>query len=141
MEEQKKEEIIVNGQVQNNEGANSGTQTQSTHTERTETKIIEKKSWSFAGLGLKKWIIIAIVVIVVCFLLSMVFRVNLPRAQQIAQQAAGGQAQIIAQEIDTEFLFFNEYSFELVTADGAYCEVELDAFGNVTSMEYEGWRG
>ena len=76
----------------------------------------------------------------VCGILSLIFRVDLPRAQQIAQQAAGGQAQIISQEIDSDFLFFNEYSFELVTADGVYCEVELDAFGNVTSIEQEGWR-
>ena len=83
--------------------------------------------------------LLAVVVVAVCFIFSLVFRVNLPRAQQIAQQAAGGQAQIIAQEIDSEFLFFNEYSFELAAADGSYWEVELDAFGNVTSIEQEGW--
>lgn len=127
MEEQKKQEIIVTGQVQQE------------HNVQPSAQPAEKKRWKLSGLGWKKWVIIAAIVLAGCFALSLVFRVNLPRAQQIAQQVVGGQAQIVAQEIDSEFLFFYEYSFELSAADGSDWEVELDAFGNVTSIEQEGW--
>ena len=143
MADEKKQEIIVTGEVQEESGSAGETQKESgqnTQTVHTETKTDEKKRWNFSGFGVKKWVALAAAVLVVCGVLSLIFRVDLPRAQQIAQQAAGGQAQIISQEIDSDFLFFNEYSFELVTADGVYCEVELDAFGNVTSIEQEGWR-
>ena len=116
MADEKKQEIIVTGEVQEESGSAGETQKESgqnTQTVHTETKTDEKKRWNFSGFGVKKWVALA---------------------------AAGGQAQIISQEIDSDFLFFNEYSFELVTADGVYCEVELDAFGNVTSIEQEGWR-
>lgn len=144
MADEKKQEIMVTGEVQNESNAAGETQkenVQNTQTVQTQTKTEEKKRLSFSGLGWKKWVVLAAAVLVVCGVLSLVFRVDLPRAQQIAIQTAGGQAQIISQEVDSEFLFFNEYSFELATANGGYCEVELDAFGNVTSIEQKGWRG
>ena len=106
MENQKRQEIIVSGQEQHDSDSHGAAQ--------ATAQPAEKKRWKFSGFGWKKWVLLAVVVVAVCFIdiISVVVK---------------------------NFLFFNEYSFELAAADGSYWEVELDAFGNVTSIEQEGW--
>lgn len=70
--------------------------------------------------------------IVLIFAASLLLRVDAGRAREIALSAVGGGT-VIAQEIDREGLW-NEYSYHIQNGDARH-EVEVDAFGTVTSLE------
>lgn len=66
------------------------------------------------------------------FLASLMLRVDLDGAREIALTAAGG-GEIVEQSVDREG-FWNEYSFQ-ITNNGAWYEIELDGFGRITELE------
>ena len=71
----------------------------------------------------------------IAFLASLLLRVDMDQAREIALSAAGG-GDIVGQSVDREG-FWNEYSFQ-ISNNGAWYEVELDSFGQVTELE-SGW--
>ena len=73
-----------------------------------------------------------VVVLVVGLVGSLVLRVGVVEARETALAAAGG-GEIVGQEIDREGLW-SEYSFDIMNGDTWY-EVEVNAFGSVTSLE------
>ena len=75
----------------------------------------------------------AVVVVLVAVLVgSLALRVDVTEARETALAAAGG-GEVVGQEIDQEGLW-NEYSFDITNGDMWY-EVEVNAFGLVTSLE------
>lgn len=76
--------------------------------------------------------IVVVVVLVAVLIGSLVLRVDVAKAREMALAAAGG-GEIVGQEIDQEGLW-NEYSFDIVNGDTWY-EVEVNAFGQVTGLE------
>ena len=87
------------------------------------------------GKGKKRVLLIAGAVVlgiaVIAFLTSLL-RVDMDHAREIALSAAGG-GEIVGQSVDREG-FWNEYSFQ-ISNNGAWYEVELDSFGQVTELE------
>ena len=75
---------------------------------------------------------------VIAFLASLLLRVDMDHAREIALSAAGG-GEIVGQSVDREG-FWNEYSFQ-ISNNGAWYEVELDSFGQVTELESDWDRG
>lgn len=76
---------------------------------------------------------ISVVVVLLAVLIgSLVLRVDVVKAREVALAAAGG-GEVVSQEIDQEGLW-NEYSFDIVNGDTWY-EVEVNAFGSVTGLE------
>ena len=74
----------------------------------------------------------------IVFLASLLLQVDMDRAREIALSAAGG-GKIVGQSVDREG-FWTEYSFQ-ISNDGAWYEVELDSFGQVTELESDWDRG
>lgn len=72
---------------------------------------------------------------VIAFLASLLLRVDMDHAREIALSATGG-GEIVGQSVDREG-FWNEYSFQ-ISNNGTWYEVELDSFGQVTELE-SGW--
>ena len=91
------------------------------------------------GKGKQRVLLIAGAVVlgiaVIAFLASLLLRVDMDRAREIALSAAGG-GEIVGQSVDREG-FWNEYSFQ-ISNNGAWYEVELDSFGQVTELESGG---
>lgn len=76
---------------------------------------------------------ISVVVVLLAVLIgSLVLRVDVVKAREVALAAAGG-GEVVSQKIDQEGLW-NEYSFDIVNGDTWY-EVEVSAFGSVTGLE------
>lgn len=73
-----------------------------------------------------------VVVLVIGLVASLVLRVDVVKAREIALATVGG-GEIVGQEIDQEGLW-SEYSFDILNGETRY-EVELNAFGSVTSLE------
>ena len=73
-----------------------------------------------------------VVVLVAALIGSLALRADVAEARETALLAAGG-GEVIGQEIDQEGLW-NEYSFDIVN-DTMWYEVEVNAFGRVTSLE------
>ncbi|MBM6681965.1 hypothetical protein [Pseudoflavonifractor capillosus] len=71
----------------------------------------------------------------IVFLASLLLRVDMDHAREIALSAADG-GEIVGQSVDREG-FWNEYSFQ-ISNNGTWYEVELDSFGQVTELE-SGW--
>ena len=88
------------------------------------------------GKGKKRALLIAGAVVlgiaVIVFLASLLLRVDVDHARELALSAAGG-GEIVGQSVDREG-FWNEYSFQ-ISNNGAWYEVELDSFGRVTELE------
>lgn len=89
------------------------------------------------GIGL-------VVVLAAVLVGSLVLRVDVTKAREAALAAAGG-GEVVGQEIDQEGPW-SEYSFDILNG-GTWYEVEVNAFGTVTSLEssqggyhsYEHW--
>ena len=86
--------------------------------------------------GKKKILAIAAICVVgiagIAFAASLLLRVDVIRAREIALAASGG-GEVVGQEIDREGLW-NEYSFHIRNGDTRY-EVEIDPFGAVSGLE------
>ena len=86
--------------------------------------------------GKKKILAIAAICVVgiagIAFAASLLLRVDVIRAREIALVASGG-GEVVGQEIDREGLW-NEYSFHIRNGDTRY-EVEIDPFGAVAGLE------
>lgn len=75
----------------------------------------------------------AVLVVLVAVLIgSLVLRVDVVKARETALAAAGG-GEVMGQEMEQEG-FWREYSFDILNGDMWY-EVEVNAFGQVTSLE------
>lgn len=105
------------------------------------TKELQLPRKQFRG---KKRIVLLVGAVVlglalVGFLASLLLRVSVERAREIALSAAGG-GQVMAQSVDREG-FWSEYSFE-ISNNGVWYEVEVNSFGHVTELEssqFDGW--
>ena len=73
-----------------------------------------------------------VVVLAVVLIGSLALRADVTEAREAALSAAGC-GEVVGQEIDQEGLF-TEYSFDIVD-DTMWYEVEVNAFGRVTSLE------
>ena len=67
----------------------------------------------------------------IAFLASLLLRVDMDQAREIALSTAGG-GDIVGQSVDREG-FWNEYSFQ-ISNNGTWYEVELDSFDQVTEL-------
>lgn len=74
----------------------------------------------------------AVIVLAAVLIGSLALRIDAAEAREVALNAAGG-GEIVSQETEREGLW-NEYSFGIINGDSWY-EVEVNAFGSVTSME------
>lgn len=91
--------------------------------------------WKNLSRNVRVLIVAGIVVVVALaagLIGSLVLRVDVAEAREIALAAAGG-GEVVGQEIDQEGLW-NEYSFDVTNGDTWY-EVEVNAFGRVTGLE------
>ena len=91
----------------------------------------EKKAKKFSA---KKKIGLAVLGIISLLAMSLM-SVDYMEARQKVLAYTGPNSQIISEESDNEFLFLNEYSFE-VSSDRGYYEIEVNPFGKITSVEH-----
>lgn len=96
----------------------------------------EKKAKKFSA---KKKIGLAVVAAAVLGIISLLamslMSVDYMEARQKVLAYTGPNSQIISEESDNEFLFLNEYSFE-VSSDRGYYEIKVNPFGKITSVEH-----
>ena len=97
-----------------------------------------------------KWIVIGCVVALLCIAAFFIVQL-IPKPEPLpgdyhldpANFAFGKTMTVSGEEISKGNVAANMTDGDLETrwaaADGSYWEVELDAFGNVTSIEQEGW--
>ncbi len=101
-----------------------------------ETSKREKRSYKkYIKYGAAGIIAILAVALGAAFLL----KVDPVAAKTKALEYVGNNAKVVSQEVENEFLFLNEYSFDIVS-DNGYYELEMDAFGNITSLEESIWQ-
>lgn len=109
-------------------------ETPAAETMGTEEQEKERKRFS-----VKKKAVIALSAVVALALASLAamffLKVDYMEARQKVLGYTGPNSQIISGESENEFLFLNEYSFE-VYSDNGYYEIDMDPFGNITSAEY-----
>ena len=80
-----------------------------------------------------------IAIIAVALGAAFLLKVDPVAAKTKALEYVGNNAKVVSQEVENEFLFLNEYSFDIVS-DNGYYELEMDAFGNITSLEESIWQ-
>lgn len=107
--------------------------------EAAKTEKRKNIASSFKNFSAKKKIGAAAAAVIAAGLISLLImffmKTDYMEAKQKALLCAGANPQIISEESDNEFLFLNEYSFEIYS-DNGYYEIEINAFGTITSVEH-----
>ena len=94
---------------------------------------MDRKKFSFKK---KFCVVLAVLIVLGAACLSAMFflKTDYSEAREKAIEYAGPDSQIVSEESEAEFLFFNEYSFGVISGN-EYYEIDINAFGIITSVE------
>lgn len=76
---------------------------------------------------------IIILFLVIGSICIMIFRIDSTEARNKALEQSGG-GEIISEQIETEDLFLNEYSYTIVNGDKWY-DIEINGFGQIKELK------